>query len=387
MKKFIVSESEKNEILKQHKDYKFILENKLEEKIFISEQIAAPTGNDLITKAKSVCPSLKNGSFVKVGGNRAIKITATKDGSISAVTNKPKYVTGDVLVYKNDMTFDVYDGTKAANNTWVKKGTYKWKCAGLNAQADDFKATASQQQIDAEGWMTYDEAKAANINLSDTKFFDQKTINGKDYFKKKGITQGGVGGSAEQKEVIEFFNTRYGPRFQRTKDKVDPNNLGGFCWAFQGEQPLVEPLFELTRAVGSEEYKVKEGLQIFVNPACRKDVREKSRGVVSQESDFKQVDKRDCKDVLVEYMRGYENDVNTTTTAFQEMKKNAQACKRRFCSKDLKKSQGKCEGNWNLGLLGGSRKMDDIVDFFSGKQNPIGTPPDRQNPYRLDNNN
>jgi hypothetical protein len=386
MKKFIVSESEKNQILKQHKDYKFILENKLEEKIFISEQIAAPTGNDLITKAKSVCPTLKNGSFVKVSENRAIKITATKDGSISAVTNKPKYVTGDVLIYKNDMTFDVYDGTKAANNSWIKKGTYKWKCAGLNAQADDFKATASDQEIKAGGWMTYDEAKLAGLNLTDRKYYDQKTINGVEYFKKAGKTIGGAG-SAEQTEVIEFFNTRYGTRFQRTKDKLDANNLGGFCWAFEGEQPLSEPIWRETSAVGSAEYGVKSGMKIRLNPACFKDVRKTSKEVVSQESGFKQVDKGDCKDVLVEYMRGYENEVDTTTTAFQEMKKNAQACKRRFCSKDLKKSQGKCEGNWNLGLLGGSRKMDDIVDFFSGKENPIGTPPDRQNPYRLDNNN
>jgi len=386
MKKFIVSESEKNEILKQHKDYKFILENKLEEKIFLSEQLAAPTGNDLITKAKSVCPTLKNGSFVKVGGNRAIKITATKDGSLSAVTNKPKYVTGDVLVYKNDMTFDVYDGTKVANNSWVKKGTYKWKCAGLTAQSDDFKATASDQEIKAGGWMTYDEAKAANINLSDPQFYEQKKINGKDYFKKKGKTIGGAG-SAEQTEVIDFLINRYGNRFQRTKDKVDPNNPGSFCWAFQAEQPLVEPKWSLVDVVGGAEYGVKEGLKIFVNPACLKDVRTASRGVVSQESEFKQVDKRDCKGVLVEYMRGYENGVDATTTAFQEMKRNAQACKRRFCSKDLKKSQGKCEGNWNLGFMGGSRKMDDIVDFFSGKENPIGTPPERQNAYRLDNNN
>jgi hypothetical protein len=86
-------------------------------------------------------------------------------------------------------------------------------------------------------------------------------------------------------------------------------------------------------------------------------------------------------------MRGYENEVNTTTSAFQEMKKNAQSCKRKFCSKDYAKTKGKCEGNWNLGLLGGSRKMDDIIDYFSGKVNGIGTPVDPNNPFRLDTNN
>lgn len=389
MNRFLISESEKNEILSQHNNFKSILQKKLNLKnnsIQLVEQIQKLTGDDLIKTAKKSCTKLQSGSLVNYKNSKlAIKITAPNNGPIDASTNKPKYLTDDVLIYTSDLNnrgeliYYVYNKNKIT-------GTYTWSCKAINAQADDFKATASQQQIDAEGWMTYDEAKAANINLSDPKFYDQKTINGKDYFRKKGITIGGAG-SSEQTKVIDFLINRYGNRFQSIKDKVDPNNPGSFCWAFQAEQPLVEPKWSLVDVVGGESYGVKEGLKIFVNPACLKDVRTASRGVVSQESEFKQVDKRDCKGVLVEYMRGYDNSVDTTTTAFQEMRRNAQACKRRFCSKDFKKSQGKCEGNWNLGLLGGSRKMDDIVDFFSGKENPIGTPPDRQNPYRLDNNN
>jgi predicted metalloprotease with PDZ domain len=92
MKKFLISETEKKEILDKHKSFKLVLENKFKQKLVLSEQLTSPTGNELIQKAKNVCPTLKNGVFVKIKGNRAIKITAAKDGSLSAVNNQPKYV-------------------------------------------------------------------------------------------------------------------------------------------------------------------------------------------------------------------------------------------------------------------------------------------------------
>jgi hypothetical protein len=276
------------------------------------------------------------------------------------------------------MTYDVYDGTKAANNNWVKKGTYKWKCAGLTAQADDFSATAGKQEVDAGGWMTYDEAKAAGINLTDPKFYEQKTINGVQYFKKKGITVGGAG-SQEQTEVIDFLTNRYGARFQRKLKQPSQ----GFCWAFQGEEPLSEPKWSLENVVGGAEYGVTEGLKIFVSPECLSKIRQASKDVVSTESGYRKIDNDTCKDFLKNYMEAYENGVDATTTAFTQMKKDVQSCKRKFCSKNISKTQGKCEGSWKLGLMGGSRKMDDIIDFFSGENNSIGTSPERTNPYRI----
>jgi hypothetical protein len=378
MKKFIITESEKNEILNQHNKFKSILKNKL------TEQISPLTGRELINKAKEVCPSLKRlGSFVTSNGKRAIKVVADKDGSMNAASNQPKYVVGDILIYNDNMTYDVYDGTKAKNNTWEKKGTYKWKCAGLTAQSDDFQKTAADQKIKAEGWMTYDEAKAAGVNLSDPKFFEQKKINGVEYFRKRGITIGGVAsGSTEQGQVIEFLKDRYGSRFQRLKDTLDSKQPTAFCWAFQGEQPLTEPVWNLVPVVGGDDYGVA-GLQIFRNPACLKDVRKASKTVVSTEAGQRRVDNKGCKETIDEYLQAYEDDVDATSTAFQEMKRTVQACKRKFCSKNVQKTQGKCEGNWNLGFMGGSRRMDDIIDFFSGEENSIGNSPSRTNPYRI----
>jgi hypothetical protein len=381
MKKLLISESEKNEILNKHNNFKLILQERKDLKnkgVVLSEQISRLSGDDLIRAAKKSCTKLQSGTFVNYKtGKLGIKLTATSDGPMDAATNKPKYLTGDVVIYtsdlnkNNELIYYVYDKNKI-------KGTYTWSCKAINAQADQFQKIASDQKIKAEGWMTQKEAEDAGLNISDSRFFEQTKIDGIDYFKKRGITVGGAG-SAEQKQVVDFLTNRYGARFQIFKDK-DPK---GFCWAFQGEEPLVEPKWTLIDVVGGAQYGVKEGLKIYMSPECLKDVRTASKEVVKKESGLRQVDNKGCKDTLQEYLTGYENDVDTTTTAFQEMKRTVMACKRKFCNKNVQKTEGRCEGNWNLGLFGGSRKMDDIIDFFSGEENSIGTSPSRTNPYRI----
>ena len=107
MKRFLISESEKNEILNQHDNFKSILQKKLNLKsnsIQLVEQIQKLTGDDLIKSAKKSCTKLQSGSLVNYKNSKlAIKITAPNDGPIDASTNKPKYLTGDVLIYTSDL--------------------------------------------------------------------------------------------------------------------------------------------------------------------------------------------------------------------------------------------------------------------------------------------
>jgi hypothetical protein len=353
MKRFNINETEKKSILLMHKS-------------LMKEQVTTtPVVDPDLQKLRDM---VKNGCL--------------KNGKIYKLKSTGKYIyraiskTGKQINFFADETYEVIDPT---NNKKIKNG--RFDCAAAiktKTQTDDFKATASKQQIDAEGWMTYDEAKAANINLTDPKYFEQKNINGTEYFRKRGIIQGGAG-SQEQKNVIDFLTNRYGARFQ-SKLNQSPQ---GFCWAFQGEQPLVEPQWTSEKVVGGDAYGVKEGLEIFVSPECLSKIRQASKDVVSTESGYRKIDNDTCKDFLKNYMEAYENGVDATTTAFTQMKKDVQSCKRKFCSKNISKTQGKCEGSWKLGLMGGSRKMDDIIDFFSGENNSIGTSPERTNPYRI----
>ena len=348
-------------------EVKRILEMHSKEKkgILINEQ-SSNSKTELEIMITKGC--IKNGTLQPINTKMTPEKWSIKQTS-SSNPNKKRYflITGDVLLY---------DGTK------LTKLSGKWDVnACRTKESKQVSDVASSQEIEKGGWLTIDQAKQSNLDLTPG-MFETKIFNGIPYYRKAGKTIGGAA-SAEQKEVVEFLTNRYGDRFQRIKDKLDPNNPGSFCWAFQGEQPLVEPKWTLIDVVGGAEYGVKEGLKIFMSPACLKNVRNTSKQVVKQESGFKQVDNKTCKDTITEYMNAYENNVDSTTTAFKEMKDNISACKRKFCSKDIVKNQGKCNGNWNLGLFGGSRKMDDVIDFFSGKQNSIGTPPERTNPYRI----
>jgi hypothetical protein len=114
------------------------------------EQIQPPTGDELIKKSRQVCTSLKSGGLVRLNdGTLALKVKASIDGPVSATTGQPKYSIGDTLIYKNNMSYDVYDGTKIASGNWQKKGTYNWKCSALNQEADAQKAK-DQASLDAK---------------------------------------------------------------------------------------------------------------------------------------------------------------------------------------------------------------------------------------------
>lgn len=356
MKKLFINENEKESILLLHKN-------------FIKEQSTQSVDPDLQTLRDMVEQGcLRNGKIFKIKSTGKYIYRATSK-------------TGKRLDFYADKTYEVFDPSTQE----TKKSTFVCNVKPTPKpapQPTDLEITAGNQKIAAEGWMTYDEAKAVGLNLSDPKFYETTKINGKDYYKKKGISVGGAG-SQEQTQVIEFLNDRYGNRFQR---KLGEKPTEDSCWAFQGEQPRVEPQWTLTDVVGAEEYGVKEGLKIFVNPACISKIRSKSTGVVGQEIKYKNIDNKTCKDVLEKYLAASEElGYDTSSTAFQNTRFQAKACKKKFCEKNKQKSQGKCMGNWNLGMFGGSRKLDDIVDYFSGIEgNSIGTPEPYRSPFRLD---
>ena len=161
MKRIVLQESEKTEILNQHNRFKNILKETLDKKNkglgiddSLLEQtqgpIQPPTGDALIRKAQQVCNTLKSGKLFKLnnGGVLALNVKASVDGPMDSTTNKPKYVAGDVLIYQNNMTYDVYDGVKVAEGDWQKKGTYRWKCSAINQEYDT--QTAAAQAAEAK---------------------------------------------------------------------------------------------------------------------------------------------------------------------------------------------------------------------------------------------
>jgi hypothetical protein len=140
MKRFIVTESEKEQIRKQHKDLKKILIEKLHEK-YENPRILISEDSDWREIAKTGCDVFKVSSPIKYkysNGTTALKVIVDNPFMSAYVAKNgatTKFDIGDYLYFFENGTFDIYDGKEIANKNWVKKQTLKWGCKAL----EDFK--------------------------------------------------------------------------------------------------------------------------------------------------------------------------------------------------------------------------------------------------------
>ena len=318
MKKIVFNDSEKKNILEQHNKFKNILKEKLEnsKKGLVIEQ-SVPTGDELIKKAQKVCSKFTSGTFVKLSnGKLAIKVTAIND-------NPPKYMTGDILVVKSDMTYDVYDGTSAAQNKWTKKGTYTWKCDAIYKDARQAAAAASQAitadlqaKLDdlkkREGWIQYDELELPENGMSkqgadqgkygEPKIFDLGGGKSVKLYKKpgaQGITS--VGYTKEQTDLIAKYHDKgYKLKDELTADEQD--------WIFQ---PINIP-------------GMPKGWGMYQDPT---EIANKADATdFEQLSDDQNIDLKTCKDKLESYTDAFRKRKVIKVSTFNQMKATVQAC-------------------------------------------------------------
>ncbi|NBO23199.1 hypothetical protein EBU94_07680, partial [bacterium] len=311
MKKFLVSESEKKQILNQHSDYKKILK-KLSVKKTISEQIEAPTGDELLTKAIKVCSGLSGGKIGKLrGGNNAIKVIASKDGP-QAQTGQPKYVVGDILAYKSDMTYDVYD-----KNNKSKKGSYRWKCANLNKEADADKERRMKEfknTHDGGGWMTYEEAaQSGKIITTDPNTFETVPYEGITLYRPK--ASGG--------------KKAFTPKQQEYVDRM--KNEG---WVEEGDPVLTGPNkheWHSAIAPGSQDVFPPNGITMYKS---KQDVVKGSENIIQrakQSNKSRSFDRGNCKDFIEQYWEAFKIDGSEANQKPNEdLKIAAQGCIRQY---------------------------------------------------------
>ena len=118
MKKILISEQEKNEILNKHKNFKKILENELE-KLNRGLTLEQTSDKDVLDAAETV-GCLRNGKIETIGGKEGyVKIAK---GSIPNIIE-----VGDKVVQYADFTFFVYP-----KGSQTPKGPYKWECDKLD---------------------------------------------------------------------------------------------------------------------------------------------------------------------------------------------------------------------------------------------------------------
>lgn len=319
MKNFEINNSEKKNILEQHNKFKNILKERLEntKKGLVLEQVVS-TGDELIKKAQKVCSKFTSGTFVKLtNGNLAIKVTVIND-------NPPKYMTGDILVVKSDMTYDVYDGTSAAQKKWTKKGTYTWKCDAIYKDARQAATTASQAVTadltakladlkSREGWVEYDELElpangmskqgADNGKYGDPKIFDLGGGKSVKLYKKPGDE--GVTNTGYTKEQTDTIGKYHDKGYKLTDELTNDEKLS---WRFE--------------KISVPGLPADWGMWVEPSGIAQK----------ADATDFEQfstnqdIDSKTCKDKLESYYDAFTKRKVFPVSTFNSMKETVQYC-------------------------------------------------------------
>jgi hypothetical protein len=138
MKRILINETEKNEILNQHKDFKKILEEKkinLDKGLMIEQRVQDPIFLDKFTISQVISKCVTNPGVKAVNtlfkGKPAIKVVSGPD-NVKIYTNEPNTNFGGYNSYILN-----------TDETKILKGPMSWKCSKLYAE-DDAQTVATQ---------------------------------------------------------------------------------------------------------------------------------------------------------------------------------------------------------------------------------------------------
>jgi hypothetical protein len=139
MKRTLINENEKNEILNQHKDFKKILEEKkisLNKGLMIEQRAQEPIFLDKFTMSQVISKCVKNPSVAAVTttfrNKPAIKVNAGPD-NVKIYTNEPNTNFGGYNFYILN-----------TDENKILKGPMSWKCSKLYEE-DDAKTAADKK--------------------------------------------------------------------------------------------------------------------------------------------------------------------------------------------------------------------------------------------------
>jgi hypothetical protein len=273
MKRILINETEKNEILNQHKDFKKILKEKkinLDKGLVIEQRSQDPLFLDKFTIGQVIAKCVSNPNFRAVTtlfkGKPAIKVASGPD-NVKIYTNEPNANFGGYNSYVLN-----------TDETKILKGPMSWKCSKLYAE-DDAQAAAAK------------EAEA----------------------KKKAEEQAGL--DSGQKEFIKML-TDQGYIIDPTPGQIASNRLKPVQL---GTIPKLEKYFP-------------NGLNVYYDPTKRST----SNVNAYKERASKMVASVDtCKDIIQTYWDDYggggEGDL--TDTLFLDTRDQAQACASKYYPK------------------------------------------------------
>jgi len=333
MKKFLIEEIEKNEILSMHK----ALMN--EQKMSLGEQDTKAGINsqeDILRKS------------VQAGCLRNGKILTNADRSkfIYRATTK----SGKEVEFLSDMTYKFRDGSKSG----------RWECPQLSS-LETSQAAAQQIAADVDskiatemkkGWKKLETLKSEGVDLTTLdKVFDKIVIGNVALFRPKGSSTTFTPGTSTvdfNNDQQSFVDTFIAKGYKLNPTRLEQNSLVKVT----GEQ------------LGAPADLFPNGLVMWYDPNQQSTIRGGENSILSDILDNQSINRTTCRKNVKDFFELYRrrNSAQVDPATVDRAKRIVQACRDEHY------------GKW--GVTGG-KNVDDMLDVLSGRKEggPLSTGP------------
>ena len=317
MRKFLIEESEKTQILIMHKS----LYEQADDKPMTDEQ--------KLRNAISV-GCLKNGSLKRQKSTGRIYY---KKESVKQV--------GKMIKFFPDMTYEFEDGSN--------KG--KWKCPQLATAAMD-QATSQQSAADIEskiateikkGWKKLETLRSEGVDLTTLdKVFDKQVIGNVTLFRPKGSSTTFTSGTSTadfNNNQQSFVDTFIAKGYKLNPTRLEQNSLVKVT----GEQ------------LGAPADLFPNGLVMWYNPNQQSTIRGGESNILGDILDNQSVNRNACRKNVEDFYELYRrrNSTQADPATVDRARRVVQACRDEHY------------GQW--GVTGG-KKFDEMLDILSGRK-------------------
>lgn len=306
MKRMLIQESERNQILSMHG--------------MINEQDSTDPSLQLLRKAiKAGC--LKNG-----------KILSNKDATkyIYRATTR----SGKQVDFLSDMTYKFSDGVGG-----------KWKCdkmAQIDAQAiiTNTDNTSKVATLKTQGWKTKNELVGVDLNTIDS-VYDKKTIGDVTLYKLKvdtgDLTPGGSTADFNQKQLA-FLDEFRAKGYVLNPDLTKRDNMVAVT----------------AKELGAPDSLFPNGLTLYYNPNNQSSIKGQDTSVLGDVLANQSINRQSCRKNVDDYFNAFKRkySVVVDNSTIYKAKRIVQACKDEHY------------GKW--GVAGGGNRLDNYLDILSG---------------------
>jgi hypothetical protein len=317
MKKILMQEDEKSQILQKHQDFKKVLQENLKNlnRGLVQEQIQTGVVSDRILDGAIAANCLSGGTVINYGGKPTYYKVATKDYEKINKNDVQKYVIDDKILLYNDFTYVVLSKDN------VKKGTYKWACPNMNAAAET-KQNQSFEEIKNEYKRTHGAQEYSEILYKTEKdnpnFYKKIPLKGVDtdflykpVFNKDFLATTGYTDNSYQKEILT--------KLAEKGYIVNPTPLQKTSfrqYKLDGDNPDLGGLFP-------------NGIVVYIDPRglfnkTSKDAEGKPLTATGE------INVKECKTLINQYWEDYRDDISGDAIEFNKTKAQIMACKRRY---------------------------------------------------------